>query len=139
MLVNFLMKFMKNFGNDFSKSKLFFMGFIGSTFFLINSNSPINLTNKDLILLFGSTKDFINKINSTYKRVNWNKQDGICTVVSDNGILDFYFGDDEVIEKFVVVDVSLTDTPFTEVINLCKKYNWLLFNLDKEAYVDISN
>lgn len=71
-----------------------------SIFFLINSKKEVNLYCKDLILLFSSTKDFRNKINSTYQRVKWNNKKGICKVVTENGILDFYFGDEEVIEKF---------------------------------------
>ncbi len=111
---------------------------ISSTFFLVNSKTKINLANKDLILLFSSTKDFQNKINSTYRKVKW-EANGNCTVISDNGILDFYLSEDEVIEKFVMVDVKFTDEPLAEVIKLCKKYNWLLFDLGKELYISVSD
>ncbi len=89
-------------------------------FFLVNSKSKVDLMNKDLILLFSSTKDFRNKINSTYQRVDWDEKNGVCTVVSSNGILEFYFSDDEVIEKFVSVDVSLTDTHLKKYQNCVK-------------------
>ena len=108
-------------------------------FFLVNSKSKVDLTNKDLILLFGSTKDFRNKINSTYQRVDWNDENGVCTVVSINGILEFYFGDAEVIERFVMVDVLYTENPVKEVSELCKKYHWLLYDLDSEKYINPEN
>ena len=69
-----------------------------STFFLINSKNKVNIIDKDLILLFGSTKDFLDKINSTYKRVQWNNGNTNCCVISDNGVLDFYLSEDEVID-----------------------------------------
>lgn len=111
---------------------------INSTFFLVNSKTEINLANKDLILLFSSTKDFQDKINSTYTKVKW-EANGNCTVVSDNGILEFYLSEDEVIEKFVMADVKFTDEPLAEVRKLCKKYDWLLFDLGKEQYIKVSD
>lgn len=111
---------------------------MSSIFFLVNSKTEINLTNKDLVMLFGLTKDFKNKINSTYERIIQNEKNENCTVVSDNGVLDFYLDDDEVIVKFVMVDVKFTDEPLAEVSKLCKKYNWLLFDLNKEEYINIS-
>ena len=54
-------------------------------------------------------------------------------------MLEFYLENEAVIEKFVVVEVKLTDEPLRELSKLCKKYNWLLFDLDREEYVKISN
>jgi hypothetical protein len=108
-----------------------------SIFFLVNSKTQVNL-DEELVMIFGPAKDFQDKINSTYKRVNWEKNNN-CTVISENGVLDFYLNEDGIIERFVMVDVKLTDEPFLEVSKLCKKYKWLLYDLVKEKYINISS
>ena len=57
----------------------------GLIYFLVNSNTPVNLTDKEPIRIFGSTQGFRNKINATYKRVNWHKENGNCTVICGGG------------------------------------------------------
>ena len=110
----------------------------GKMFFLVNSKNEVDLLDKNLILLFGSTQDFKNKINKLYPKTIW-KNEGIAISKTTNAVLEFYFGDDEVIERFVMVDVLYTEDPFKEAREICKKYHWLLFDLDSEKYVNPEN
>ncbi len=107
----------------------------GKLFFLVNAKKEVDLLDKNLILLFGSTQDFKNKLNSFFPKTIW-KDEGIAISKTSNAILEFYFGDDEVIEKFVMVDVLYTESPVKEVKELCKKYHWLLYDLDSEKYIN---
>jgi len=108
------------------------------TFFIVNSKEEIDLLNKNLILLFDTVENFKNKLSSTFAKINW-RDNSTCTAITNNGILDFYFSDEEVIENYVIVDVKFTDEPFVEISNLCKKYGWLLFDLDTEKYIKINS
>lgn len=110
----------------------------GKMFFLVNSKLKVDLLDKNLMLLFGSIQDFKNKINTYFPKTIW-KEDGIAITKTSNAVLEFYFGNDNVIEKFVIVDVLYTEDPFKEIRGLCKKYNWLLFDLDSEQYVNPEN
>ena len=110
----------------------------GKMFFLVNSKNEVDLLDKNLILLFGSTQDFKNKINNFYPKTIW-RDEGIAVSKTTDAILEFYFGDEEVIEKFVMVDVLYTENPIKEIRGLCKKYKWLLYDLDTEQYVNPEN
>ncbi len=110
----------------------------GKLFFLVNAKKEVDLLDKNLILLFGSTQDFKNKINNSYPKTIW-KDEGIAITKTTDAVLEFYFGDDEVIERFVMVDVLYTEDPFKEIREICKKYHWLLFDLDSEKYVNPEN
>jgi len=107
----------------------------GKMFFLVNSKNEVDLLDKNLILLFGSTQDFKNNINNWYPTTIW-KDGGVAIAKTTDAVLEFYFGDDEVIERFVMVDVLYTEDPFKEIREICKKYHWLLFDLDSEKYVN---
>jgi hypothetical protein len=108
----------------------------GRVFFLVNGKSKVNLLDKSLILLFGTIEDFKRRINRMFPSVI-NDKDGVLTVKTDNSILEFYYGSEEVIEKFVMVDVFLTEDPFKDVTNLCMENKWLLYDLEGEKYLDI--
>lgn len=110
----------------------------GKLFFLVNAKKEVDLLDKNLILLFGSTKDFKNKINSFFPKTIW-KDDGIAITKTNDAFLEFYFGDDEVIEKFVMVDVLCTENPVKELKAICEKYQWLLYDLDSEKYINTDN
>lgn len=110
----------------------------GKMFFLVNSKNEIDLLDKNRILLFGSAQDFKNKISKFYPGTIW-KDEGIALSKTKDAILEFYFGDDNVIEGFVMVDVLYTEDPFKEIRGFCKKHNWLSFDLDSEKYVNPEN
>jgi len=110
----------------------------GKMFFLVNSKKEVDLLDKKLVLLFGSTQDFKNKINSFFPKIIW-EDGGFAKSKTADAFLEFYFGDDEVIEKFVMVDVLYTENPVKELGDLCKKYQWLLFDLDSQKYINPAN
>jgi hypothetical protein len=86
--------------------------------------------------LFGSIEDFKNKIERLFPKIKW-QEDGNAVLITEDRILDFYYGTEEVIEKFVMVDVKYTDEPFKVVSRICSAYNWLLFDLDIEEYISL--
>jgi len=110
----------------------------GKLFFLVNTKKEIDLLDKNLILLFGSTQDFKNKINSFFPKTIW-EDDGFAKSKTADAFLEFYFGEEEVIEKFVMVEVLFTENPVKEVRGICDKYHWLLYDLDSEKYINPEN
>jgi len=110
----------------------------GKLFFLVKAKKEVDLLDKNLILLFGCTQDFKNKINSFFPKTIW-KDNGIAISKTSNAILEFYFGEEEVIEEFVMVEVLFTENPVKEVRAICEKYQWLLYDLDSEKYINPEN
>jgi len=107
----------------------------GRMFFLVNSKSKVDLLRKDLILIFGTTIDFkMNVLKIFPKQIK--DDDGILTIKTDNSIMEFYYGTEELIDKFVMVDVKFSEEPSLDLKKLCAKTGWLLFDLDFEEYVD---
>ena len=87
-------------------------------------------------MLFGSTEYFKKAVSKIFSEVI-HDLDGVMTLKTENAILKFYYGDAEVIEKFVMADVLLSDEPSKDVSILCKENKWKLFDLEAELYVDI--
>lgn len=108
----------------------------GRVFFLVNTRHEINLTHHSQVSIFDTFNSFRKKIDDFFRRVTWSV-DGTCTAITDNGVLIFYYDNEEVIEKFLMVDVFLTDEPFAEVKKLSKSYNWLLYDLETENYLPL--
>ena len=108
----------------------------GRIFFLVNAKSKIDLLDKSLIMLFGSIEYFKKRVFRIFTSVISDKE-GVMTVKTENSILKFYYGEEDVIEKFVMVDVLLSDNPFSDVTRLCTENNWLLYDLDCEDYMTI--
>jgi hypothetical protein len=108
----------------------------GRTFFLVNSKSKPNLLDRNLILLFGTIEGFKNKMEHLYPNIIW-QNDGKAVLKTEDGILDFYYGTEDVIEKFVMVDVKFTEAPLKVVTRICRKYDWFLYDLDLEEYVSL--
>ncbi len=110
----------------------------GRIFFLVNAKSEINLLDKNVILLFGSIgylKKCVLKIFSDVLT----DTDGVLTIKTDTSILKFYYGIEDVIEKFVMVDVLLSDNPLIDVTKLCIENNWFLFDLNSEKYMKLGD
>jgi len=108
----------------------------GRIYFLVNSKSKVNLLNKDLILLFGSAPEFVRKIKQFYLQFIL-EEDGLVVVKTSDAILKFYFGSDDIIEKFVIAEVLFCDEPIEEISPMCRKNNWLLFDLEEQEYKDL--
>jgi hypothetical protein len=108
----------------------------GKIFYLINSKSKIDLLDKSVINLFGSIEYFKNAIFKMFNNVI-NDSDGVITLKTEDSVLIFYYGDEAVIEKFVMVDVLLSDDPLKDVTSICKMNKWLLFDFEAECYIDL--
>jgi hypothetical protein len=107
----------------------------GRTYFLINSRTRPNLLDKNLILLFGTIEYFKEKINSHIPKTTWKDLEGVAMSRFEDSVYIFYYGDEEVIDKFVMVDVVYADEPIKEMLALCSKFNWHLFDLETERYI----
>jgi hypothetical protein len=108
----------------------------GRIFFLVNAKSKANLLDDNLILLFGTIEYFKKNIIRIFPSVI-SDHDGVLTIKTENSILKFYYGSEEVIEKFVMVDVLMSDNPFVEIKCICLENNWLLYDLEYEKYIEI--
>lgn len=106
-----------------------------NTYFIVNSKEKVNLQESEM-LLFGNTLDFRNKVIYTYPAII-KEEEGFLVVKSNDSILQFHYGTEYVIEKFVIVDVLLTDEPTKEIGKFCVRNNWHLFDLDSDAYIDL--
>ncbi len=108
----------------------------GRLFFIVNAKTKVNLLDKSLILLFGSIEYFKKRVIRKFPSVI-KDHEGVLTIKTDKSILEFYYGTEEVIEKFVMVDVLLTDNPFLDVTDLCRSNHWLLYDLESERYLNL--
>jgi hypothetical protein len=107
----------------------------GKVFFLVNAKSKLDLLNKDLILLFGTNEYLRSKVLATYPDLICEDED-ILTVRSGDAVMEFYYGAEEVIDKFVLVDVVYLDEPERALFKVCKKNNWHFYDIEAESYIE---
>ncbi|HEV8511816.1 MAG TPA: hypothetical protein VGQ59_00975 [Cyclobacteriaceae bacterium] len=89
---------------------------------------------KDLILLFGTNEYLREKVSAVFPDIISDKRD-VLTVRSGDSIIEFYYGSEEVIDKFVLVDVLFSDDPGSVLLKLCSENKWHLFDVEAETYV----
>ena len=107
----------------------------GRIYFLINSRTRPDLLDKNIILLFGTTEYFKEKIKSHLPNTTWNDLEGVALSKFEDSVYMFYYGYEEVIDKFVMVDVLFSDEPIKELLALCNKFKWHLFDMETENYI----
>ena len=86
----------------------------GKVFFLVNSKIQVNLLERNLVLLFGTNEYLRKRVVSQFPKVV-KEDESTLTVKSGHAVLQFYYGAEEVIDKFVLVDVLFSDNPDKEL------------------------
>jgi hypothetical protein len=96
--------------------------------------------NKDIYPLFMSGDEFKAIIEKEYSKINWyGPNNDHVDIITKNGVLSMilWIEDDENMYNAVHVSVQLTDYPFIEIKELCRKYNWYLYHINSFSYLDI--
>lgn len=107
----------------------------GKTFFLVNHKSRVDLLDKNLILLFGTMEYLKKSVLISFPKII-SDSDEVLTVKDGDTIFRFYYGQEEVIEKFVLVDILFSDEPVKAISRLCVENKWHLYDFETERYVD---
>jgi hypothetical protein len=108
----------------------------GKVFFLVNAKWEADLKDRESILLFGTNEYLRAKVLETFPDIIGDKSDSLL-VRSGDAVIEFYYGAEEVIDKFVLVDVLFSDDPKKILSTLCLQNKWHLFDLETESYVQL--
>ena len=73
-----------------------------------------------------------------YQLTKWDGDFG--RLKTDNAIIEFYTHETEgSFETGIMADVKFSDEPILELMQICKRNNWILFDIDSEKYIPLAN
>lgn len=107
------------------------------TYFIVNSEKEIDLINQGY-LLWGklNKEDFKFCVSELFPQTKWDGDFG--RLKTNNAIVEFYTHEEEgSFEIGIMADVKFSDEPTIELIQLCKKNNWRLFDIDFDKYIPL--
>jgi hypothetical protein len=106
----------------------------GKAFFMVNAKSKPDLLDKNLVLLFGTNEYMRERVLKTFPDII-RESNVVLSVRSGDTVIDFYYGAEEVIDKFVLADVYYSESPHLILLEFCRLNSWHLYDFEKESYL----
>jgi len=110
---------------------------ISRTYLIVNSEKEIDLINQGYLVWGKLNKDdFKYRVSGLFAQTKWDEDFDVLK--TDNAVIEFYTHETEVsFEIGMMADVKFSDEPTLELKQICKRNNWLLFEIDFEKYIQL--
>ena len=110
---------------------------LSRTYLMVNSEKEIDLINQGYLIWGKLNKDdFKYRVSELFPQTKWNEDFG--ALKTNNAFIEFYTHETEgCFETGIMADVKFSDEPTLELMQICKRNNWLLFDIDFEKYIQL--